>query len=61
MPLLATSKVLQDDEVSVCASCLQAKSDVHERIDPYEADVNNNPDVHIDLCDKCYEAFCDDI
>lgn len=55
-----TGRIMTDAEVRGCEQCGQVKPDVKIVIDPYDADVNNDPhDAR--LCDDCYGQRLDDI
>ena len=44
----------------ICDRCHQEKATAFERINPYDADVNNDEHYEV-LCDACYSALADDV
>lgn len=48
-------------DMEVCNRCHEAKPDVRYRQNPYDADVNNDPDSYEFLCDECTQNLADDI
>ena len=52
--------VLQKRRRQRCVFCKELKLDAMRRVNPYQADVYNNP-VRQVICDECADALAEDI
>lgn len=61
VPELGTYELETDASGLVCEHCQKPRLDVYERPDPYDIDVNNEPDATHVSCDDCNTQRGDDI